>query len=74
MYTCAPPVGTWHVVQVQDFTQAELLLDLKVCSDPNGMFYSGCSTVAVSAVVCMLVLRVNTFGCFSETKEFTDFQ
>jgi hypothetical protein len=27
--------------EVQDFTQAELLLDLRVCADPNAMFYCG---------------------------------
>ena len=27
--------------EVQDFTQAELCLDLRVCSNPNGMFYCG---------------------------------
>jgi len=34
--------------EVQDFTQAELLLDLRTCYDPNGMFYSGdtCQTIA----------------------------
>eukprot|EP00775_Hariotina_reticulata_P001454 gene1454-1796_t len=34
--------------EVQDFTQAELLLDLRVCADPNSMFYCGdtCQTIA----------------------------
>lgn len=28
-------------VQVQDFTQAEMLLDMRVVPDPNRLFYSG---------------------------------
>ncbi|GMH41224.1 hypothetical protein BSKO_09134 [Bryopsis sp. KO-2023] len=34
--------------EVQDFTQAELLLDLRVVSDPNGLFYCGdtCQTIS----------------------------
>ena len=27
--------------QVQDFTQAEMLLDMRVVPDPNRLFYSG---------------------------------
>jgi hypothetical protein len=33
--------STFARMQVQDFTQAELALDLRVAADPNGLFYCG---------------------------------
>ncbi|CAD7695958.1 unnamed protein product [Ostreobium quekettii] len=35
------PVHSMFRDEVQDFTQAELLLDLRTVKDPNGIFYSG---------------------------------
>ncbi|PSC71609.1 TPR and ankyrin repeat-containing 1-like isoform A [Micractinium conductrix] len=42
------PVHELYCDEVQDFTQAELLLGLRVVADPNGMFLCGdtCQTIA----------------------------
>ncbi|KAK9807285.1 hypothetical protein WJX73_007725 [Symbiochloris irregularis] len=42
------PIHNLYRDEVQDFAQAELLMDLRVCSDPNGLFYCGdtCQTIA----------------------------
>ena len=36
-----PPTHPPTRPQVQDFTQSELLLDISVAADPNGLFYCG---------------------------------
>ncbi|KAK9854785.1 hypothetical protein WJX84_000152 [Apatococcus fuscideae] len=42
------PISFCYRDEVQDFTQAELLLDLSVINNPNGLFYCGdsCQTIA----------------------------
>ena len=43
-----PRIDEIYVDEVQDFTQAELLLFLQVCSDKNALFFTGdtCQTIA----------------------------
>ncbi|KAL4858033.1 TPR and ankyrin repeat-containing protein 1 [Chlorella vulgaris] len=42
------PIHEYYCDEVQDFTQAELLLSLRVVADPNGLFLCGdtCQTIA----------------------------
>ncbi|KAK9820310.1 hypothetical protein WJX72_008781 [[Myrmecia] bisecta] len=42
------PLHNLYRDEVQDFAQAKLLMDLRVVSDPNGLFYCGdtCQTIA----------------------------
>lgn len=42
MPICAgTPLHCLYRDEVQDFTQGELLLDMRVCADPNALFYCG---------------------------------